>query len=185
MHGAIPAPGIRIARPGDADAIAAIYNHYVATSTATFELAAVDAQAMAARMAEVASLGLPWLVAEQNGAVVGYAYAGRWRSREGYRHSVETSIYLAPGATGGGLGTALYGQLLHLLPALGVHAAIGGVALPNPASEALHEHFGFEPVARFREVGRKFGQWIDVAYWQVFMPTRPLRSTPRAVAMQA
>jgi phosphinothricin acetyltransferase len=185
MHGPAPAPAIRIARPGDAEAIAAIYNHYVETSTVTFELAAVDAQAMAARMAEVASHGLPWLVAEQDGAVFGYAYAGRWRSREGYRHSVETSIYLAPGATGRGLGATLYGKLLDLLPALGVHAVIGGVALPNPASEALHERFGFEPVARFREVGRKFGRWIDVAYWQVCLPIRPLHSMPPAGAMRA
>lgn len=157
---------IRIARPGDADAVAAIYNHYVAGSVATFELDGVAPAVMAGRMAEVASHGLPWLVLEENAVVLGYAYAGRWRTREGYRHSVETSIYLAPTATGRGLGVVLYRQLLDRLPACGVHAVIGGIALPNPASEALHQSMGFEPVARFREVGRKFGRWIDVAYWQ-------------------
>jgi phosphinothricin acetyltransferase len=179
---------IRIARPGDADAVAAIYNHYVATSTATFELAPVDARAMAARIADIASHGLPWLLAEaeEDGAVLGYAYAGRWRTREGYRHSVETSIYLAPEATGRGLGGKLYRHLLELLPACGVHAVIGGIALPNPASEALHERLGFEPVARFREVGRKFGQWIDVAYWQRCLPgPADLHSEPTGVAMRA
>ena len=102
-----------------------------------------------------------------DGAVAGYAYAGRWRTREGYRHSVETSIYLSPDATGRGLGATLYARLLERLRALDVHAVIGGIALPNPASEALHERLGFEQVARFREVGRKFGEWIDVAYWQL------------------
>ncbi len=170
MCGTDAGVSIRIARPGDAEAVAAIYNHYVAASTATFELAGVDAQAMAARMAEVASHGLPWLVAEADAVIVGYAYAGRWRTREGYRHSVETSIYLTPAATGRGSGSALYRKLLDMLPACNVHAAIGGIALPNPASEALHERLGFEPVARFREVGRKFGQWIDVAYWQRCLP---------------
>ena len=184
MHGPLPGFGIRVARPGDAGGVAAIYNHYVATSTATFELAEVDAPAMAARMAEVASHGLPWLVAEHDGAIAGYAYAGRWRPREGYRHSVETSIYLAPDATGRGRGAALYARLLEILRALDVHAVIGGVALPNPASEALHERFGFEPVARFREVGRKFGQWIDVAYWQLTLPAARLQSSSAEGAMR-
>jgi phosphinothricin acetyltransferase len=182
------APGIsiRIACPGDAEAVAAIYNHYVATSTATFELAPVDAAGMAARIAEVAAHGLPWLVAEESSAILGYAYAGRWRTREGYRHSVETSIYLAAGATGRGCGARLYRELLGMLPARGVHAVIGGIALPNHASEALHERLGFEPVARFREVGRKFGQWIDVAYWQLCLPNHgDLQSAPAEVAMQA
>ena len=184
MHGSAPAFDIRVAHPGDAAAVAAIYNHYVATSTATFELAEVDVQAMAARMAEVASHGLPWLVAEAEGAVVGYAYAGRWRTREGYRHSVETSIYLAPGATGRRLGAALYARLIEQLRVLDVHAGIGGVALPNPVSEALHERFGFEPVARFREVGRKFGQWIDVAYWELRLPAARLQSPAVEGAMR-
>jgi phosphinothricin acetyltransferase len=161
---------IRPVAAGDAAAIAAIYNHYVATDIATFELAPVDAETMGGRIAEVQSHGLPWLVVEDASILVGYAYAGRWRTREGYRHSVETSIYLAPQATGHGLGRALYSRLLDALADCGVHAVIGGIALPNPASVVLHERLGFEPVARFREVGRKFGRWIDVGYWQRPMP---------------
>lgn len=177
---------IRIARPGDADAIAEIYNHYVASSIATFELAQVDATEMAARVTDVASHGLPWIVAEADSRILGYAYAGRWRTRAGYRHSVETSIYLAPDATGRGLGGGLYDHLLAMLPALGVHAVIGGIALPNPASEALHQRLGFEPVARFREVGLKFGRWIDVAYWQRCLPVGGgLHSGAAGVAMRA
>jgi L-amino acid N-acyltransferase YncA len=161
---------IRPAAAGDAAAIAAIYNHYVATSIATFELAPVDPEVMGGRIAEVQSHGLPWLVAEDAATVLGYAYAGRWRAREGYRHSVESSIYLAPGKTGRRLGGLLYQRLLETLQACNVHAVIGGVALPNPACVALHERLGFEPVARFREVGRKFDRWIDVGYWQRSMP---------------
>jgi phosphinothricin acetyltransferase len=161
---------IRPVAVGDAAAIAAVYNHYVATSIATFELVPVDAEAMGRRIAEVRSHGLPWLVVEDASILLGYAYAGRWRAREGYRHSVETSIYLAPEATGHGLGRALYSRLLDALAACDVHAAIGGIALPNPASVMLHERLGFEPVARFREVGRKFDRWIDVGYWQRPMP---------------
>lgn len=186
MRGELAGIAIRIARPGDADAIAAIYNHYVAGSVATFELAEVAAAEMAARIAEVASHGLPWIVAGEGSRILGYAYAGRWRTRAGYRHSVETSIYLAPDATGRGLGVALYDHLLAMLPPLGVHAVIGGIALPNPASEALHQRLGFEPVARFREVGLKFGQWIDVAYWQRCLPAGgSLQSAAAEVAMRA
>ena len=99
----------------------------------------------------------------------GYAYAAPWRARAAYRHSVETSIYLAPGAGGRGLGARLYRALFAALPSH-VHAAIGGVSLPNPASVALHERLGFRKVAHFREVGRKFGRWIDVGYWQRLLP---------------
>lgn len=161
---------IRPAAADDAAAVAEIYNHYVATSIATFELAPVAAEAMGRRIAEVRSHGLPWLVAEGASAILGYAYAGRWRTREGYRHSVETSIYLAPETIGHGLGRTLYSCLLDALSACDVRAVIGGIALPNPASVVLHERLGFEPVARFREVGRKFERWIDVGYWQRSMP---------------
>lgn len=161
-----PAPAVRAAVAGDAAAIAAIYNHYVLHSAISFEEAAVEAAVMAARIAEVQDAGLPWLVAEGEGALLGYAYASRWRLRPAYRHSVETSVYLAPAAAGRGIGSALYGDLLDRLRQQRFHLAIGGIALPNPASIALHEKFGFEKVAHFREVGCKFDQWRDVGYWQ-------------------
>ncbi|HVI59623.1 MAG TPA: arsinothricin resistance N-acetyltransferase ArsN1 family B [Luteimonas sp.] len=158
---------IRAAGGADAAAIAAIYNHYVATSIATFELEPVAVAEMAARIAQVGARGLPWLLAEDAAGVAGYAYAGPWRARAAYRHSVETSIYLAPRAAGRGIGHSLYAALLDALRDRDVHAVIGGVSLPNPASVALHERMGFAQVARFEEVGFKFGRWIDVGYWQL------------------
>lgn len=161
-----PETRIREAVAHDAAAFCAIYNHYVAHSVATFELDPVADDDMRARIAEVQGHGLPWLAVESAGDVAGYAYATRWRTRAAYRHSVESSVYLAPEATGRGLGRALFIALLDALRPLGVHAVIGGIALPNPASIALHEALGFDQVAHFRETGRKFGRWIDVGYWQ-------------------
>jgi len=166
-----PLTPLQLRRAGAEDAarIAAIYNHYVAHTVITFELDPVPAEEMAARVAEINAQGLPWLVAESDNAVVGYAYASRWRARAAYRHSVESSIYLAPDVVGRGIGRALYAGLIAELRGLDVHAVIGGAALPNPASVALHAGLGFEQVAHFRETGYKFGQWIDVAYWQLLL----------------
>jgi phosphinothricin acetyltransferase len=122
---------------------------------------------MAVRIEQVRARGLPWLLAEDAAGVAGYAYAGPWRVRAAYRHSVETSIYLAPRAAGRGIGRSLYAALLDALRERDVHAVIGGVSLPNAASVALHERMGFAQVARFEEVGFKFGRWIDVGYWQL------------------
>lgn len=157
---------IRDAIADDALAIVDIYNHYVLTTTISFEEQAVTAAEMQQRIADVQHGGLPWLVAEENGALVGYAYATKWRVRHAYRFSVESSVYLAPDVAGKGLGTALYRQLLARLTAGGYHLVIGGIAQPNAASVALHEKMGFEKVAQFREVGFKFGRWIDVGYWE-------------------
>jgi phosphinothricin acetyltransferase len=164
-----PVPGalaIREATEADAPAIAALYNPYVAETTITFEEVAVSAEQMATRVRDVQQAGLPWLVLEEGGALRGYAYATRWKPRSAYRFSVESSVYLATGHTGRGHGRRLYGALFEALRARGVHAVIGGIALPNPASVALHERMGMAPVAQFREVGFKFGRWIDVGYWE-------------------
>lgn len=157
---------IRPATPADAAAIAGIYNHYVAHTTITFEEQAVAPEQMAERIAEVGAASLPWLVAEREGQVLGYAYAGRWKARSAYRFSVETSVYLRDGLGRQGVGSALYDALFAELKARGVHAAIGGIALPNDNSVALHEKFGMKKVAHFEQVGFKFGRWIDVGYWQ-------------------
>lgn len=159
--------GIRTAVADDARHVAAIYNHYVADTVVTFETAPVAADAMYARLRGVQDAGLPWLVAEQSGdGIVGYAYAAPWKPRDAYRFAVESTIYLAPGTTGRGIGRRLYEALLQQLQQRGLHTAIGGIALPNAASVALHEALGFARIAHFREVGFKFGGWIDVGYWQ-------------------
>jgi L-amino acid N-acyltransferase YncA len=158
---------IRQAVPTDAEAIARIYNHYIGDTVITFEEEPVSCSEMAERIAEVSSASLPWLVAEQDGTVLGYAAASKWKGRSAYRFSAETTIYLAPNCLGRGIGTCLYQLLLKQLKDLGLHVAIGGIALPNAASLALHEKLGFRKVAQFVEVGFKFRRWIDVGYWQL------------------
>lgn len=160
------ATDLRQARDADADAISRIYNHYVRDTIVTFETEEVSADAIAQRMADTAKLGLPWLAADQDGRLAGYAYASRWKGRCAYRYSVESTIYLDPACTGRGLGRPLYAALLDAIRDTGMHAVIGGISLPNAASVALHEALGFRAVGRFDEVGYKFGRWIDVGYWQ-------------------
>jgi L-amino acid N-acyltransferase YncA len=158
---------VRSALPEDAEQIAEIYNHYVITSIITFEEVEVAASEMANRIREIQSAPLPWLVAVNGGRIVGYAYAGKWKTRAAYRFSTEVTVYVRHGLGGTGVGSELYGQLLSALKSGGMRAVMGGVALPNDASIRLHEKFGFKKVAHFKEVGFKFNHWIDVAYWQV------------------
>jgi L-amino acid N-acyltransferase YncA len=120
-------------------------------------------------MDAVQTASLPYLVAEEGGVVAGYAYATPWRARRAYRSSVETSVYVQDGRHACGTGTALYRAVLAQLTRDGYHLVIAGIAQPNNASVALHEKLGFEKVAHFREVGCKFGQWVDVAYWQLIL----------------
>jgi phosphinothricin acetyltransferase len=160
---------LRDATAADAAAIAAIYNHYVATTPISMESDPVSPDEMAHRIADVQAAGLPWLVLHEGGRVLGYAYASKWRARPGYRHAVESSVYVEPGQRGRGLGLALYRALLGRLEGR-FHTVIGGIALPNAASIALHERLGFRQVACFKEVGHKFGTWVDVGYWQLRLP---------------
>lgn len=160
---------LRSALATDAEVISRIYNYYIHNTVITFEEEPVSAQVMAARIADVQNASLPWLVAELDGSLVGYAYANKWKVRSAYRYSVETTIYLERGRERLGLGKRLYSELLSVLRARGIHVAIGGTALPNEASVALHEKLGFERVATFREVGFKHNRWVDVGYWQIVL----------------
>lgn len=166
---------IRPATASDAAALARIYDHYVRNTVATFEEEPVPVAEMASRIDRIGRLGLPYLVVTAEdadgaaGAPVGYAYANRWRDRSAYRHTVETSIYLDPESVGQGFGTRLYATLLESLRERGLHVAIGGITLPNPGSVALHEKLGFRIAAQFHEVGFKFGEWLDVGYWQLVL----------------
>jgi L-amino acid N-acyltransferase YncA len=158
---------LRDASTDDAALIVSIYNHYILNTVISMEYETVTAADMAQRIRDVQAGGLPWLVLLDGERIAGYAYASRWRARSGYRHSVESSVYLAPDYQRRGLGGMLYRRLLERLREHGCHAVIGGIALPNPGSVALHEKLGFEQVAHFREVGRKFDSWVDVGYWQL------------------
>lgn len=145
--------------------ICAIYNHYVRDTVVTFEEVPVAEHEMAQRIVEVTQRQ-PWLVWEEDRAIQGYAYAAAWKTRAAYRHSVESTVYLSPSATGRGLGTELYQALIAELRDRDTHCVVGGISLPNAASVALHEKLGFKRIGQFSEIGWKFGQWVDVGYWQ-------------------
>lgn len=156
---------VRLADPDrDADAVAAIYRPAVETSIASFEEVAPSAVEMAARIRAVLAW-TPWLVMEDHESVIGYAYAGRHRERSGYRWSVDISVYVAADQHGRGIGRALYDALLSLLRRQRFVNAYAGIALPNPASVALHEAIGMRRVALYERVGWKFGAWHDVAWY--------------------
>ena len=159
---------IRHATPDDADAICRIYNPYVTDTVISFEEAPVTAADMAARIVDL-SRTHPWIVYEESSTVVGYAYAGPWRSRAAYRDAVESTVYVESGAVGSGIGSKLYDALIEELRRRSFHCAMGGIALPNAASVALHEKKGFIKVAHFREVGWKFQRRIDVGYWELVL----------------
>lgn len=156
---------IRDAQPADGAAIAAIYAPFVTDGWVSFETEAPDAGAMTARIAEYGS-SHAWLVAELDGIIVGYAYASPHRTRAAYATSADIAIYLAPDAQGRGLGRLLYTALFEQLRSRSIHAVFAGIALPNPASIALHEAMGMTPVGIYREVGWKLGAWRDVGWWQ-------------------
>ncbi|MDY6981791.1 MAG: N-acetyltransferase family protein [Pseudomonadota bacterium] len=157
---------IRPVRMDDASALCAIYNHYVLNTVVSFEEERVSNEDFAVRIARVQQAALPWLVVEQNGSICGYACASRWQERSAYRFCALISVYLAPHCVGKGLGTQLYDALFVALRATPIRWVIGGIALPNAASVALHEKMGMARVGVHPQVGFKFGRWIDVGYWQ-------------------
>lgn len=151
----------------DADAIAAIYGHYVELGTATFETEPPTVGEIAQRMRKVIDGGYPWLVTRNAaGEVLGYAYAGRFHPREGYRYACEVSIYVRHDCLGRGFGTALIAALIAECEARGFRQAIAVIAGTEPASVVLHARAGFRPCGTLQKIGRKHGQWIDVFYMQ-------------------
>jgi L-amino acid N-acyltransferase YncA len=153
---------VRPATEADAAACAEIYAPYVTDSVISFELEAPSAKEMAARIAGA----IEWVVLEDDGRVVGYAYAGPFAPRAAYRWAAEVSVYLERGRERRGGGRALYEELLRRLTQRGYLMAIAGMTLPNPASEGLHRALGFEPVGVYRRIGYKHGAWHDVAWTQ-------------------
>ncbi|HEU4969202.1 arsinothricin resistance N-acetyltransferase ArsN1 family B [Sphingomonas sp.] len=156
---------VRVARAEDAEAIAAIYAPHVTGGVASFEEQAPDAAAMRARIAKLEGR-FPWLVAEDEGRLLGYAYADRFRDRTAYRWAVETTVYIAAGAQRRGVGRLLYARLLDILRGQGFTQVIAAISLPNDASVKLHELAGFRRAGVYRQVGWKLGRWVDVGLWQ-------------------
>lgn len=149
----------------DAAQIAEIYNYYILNTVVTFEMEVVDAQEMENRMATILEKH-NWLVLEDAKTLLGYAYYGPFRGRVAYNHTVESTIYLHPDYIGKGLGKPLYTEIIQNAAANNYKEIIGGIALPNAASEKLHNDLGFKKVGHFENVGLKFGRTIDVGFWQ-------------------
>lgn len=157
---------IRAASAEDAAVIASIYAPYVENHSISFEELAPSPEEMAGRIAGIAADGLPWLVAESDGEIVGYAYARRFHERHAYRFAVETSLYVSAGRQREGIGRQLYIALIRTLSAQGYTQALALIAMPNDASIAMHETVGFRRAGVWRSVGYKHGAWRDVAIWQ-------------------
>jgi phosphinothricin acetyltransferase len=156
---------VRDATTADAAACAVLYAPYVTDTVVTFETEPPTAEQMAERIA-AAQRRHAWLVLEDDGAVVGYAYGGPYKERAAYRWSCEVSVYLEPGRRRTGGGRALYEALFARLAERGFRTAVAGMTLPNPASEGLHRALGFEKVGVYRRIGWKHGAWHDVAWVQ-------------------
>lgn len=159
---------LRAATDDDVADIAAIYDEQVRDGISTFDLDPPPATYWRHLLLSTRP-GDHFLVADDEGRVVGFAYAGTYRPRPGYRLTRETSVYLAQGARGRGLGRRLYDELVSRLRTDGMHVALALVALPNPASVRLHEACGFEHLGTMREVGRKFDRWLDTAWFQLIL----------------
>jgi L-amino acid N-acyltransferase YncA len=157
---------IRPAAEDDLSDIAAIYEHEIANSIATFDLEPPDSAYWHEKLAGKHAGDHLLVAVDADDDVVGYAYSWSFRPRPAYSLTRETSIYLDPSVRGHGVGRQLYPALLETMADSGVHTAVALVALPNPGSIALHERCGFEQVGGMREVGYKFDQWIDVAWFQ-------------------
>ena len=157
---------IRMAREADAGALRAIYAPFCTATSVSFELEPPSEDEVASRVRAVTAL-YPWLVLEDDGAVAGYAYAGRHGERAAYGWCVDATVYVAPSHLRRGVGRALYTTLFDLLRQQGFFKAFAVIALPNPASIALHEAMGFAAVGVYKGVGYKLGAWRDVAHYQL------------------
>ena len=158
---------IRTADIADLPALTAIYNHYIVHTPITFDVQPYEPEQRRPWFEDHAPAGRHrLLVAEEDGAAAGYASTSRWRPKPAYETTVESSVYVRADAVGRGIGRDLYAALFDAMANEDVHTVVAGVALPNPASIALHERFGFRHVGVFRDVGRKFGKYWDVAWFQ-------------------
>lgn len=173
---------LRLARAGDAAQVLAIYAPIVRGTVISFEWEPPSVGEMRERIRGTLAMH-PWIVAEAEGRLLGYAYASAHRERKGYQWSVDVSCYVHEAARQRGVGKRLYLALLELLRRQGFHCAFGGIALPNPASVALHEAVGFKRIAVYAEVGYKAGAWRDTAWYQcVLGPAAPQPEAPRPLA---
>jgi phosphinothricin acetyltransferase len=169
---------IRHADPArDGAACAAVYAPFVRDAAISFEERPPTAADFSERIGRISS-SFPWLVAEEDGAVIGYAYASAHRDRAAYRWAADVAVYIAPGNHRRGIGRTLYGALFPLLQRQGIRVLCAGVTLPNEGSVGLHEALGFEPVGVYRRIGFKQGSWHDVGWWQLELAPATDESPP-------
>lgn len=152
----------------DANRIHEIYNKYVENSRATFREQPLSLKEVEDQIQKIIK-DFPWIVYEEEGQVIGYTYADMWKEKTAYRYTVETSIYLDPEHLGKGIGSKLKQAMINELRKRGFHTVISAISLPNPASIAMCEKFGFQKVGQLKEIGYKFDEWIDVGYWQLLL----------------
>ena len=157
---------IRPVTVDDAAAICEIYNYYIENTCVSFEYDSVSIEEMSRRIKSTTE-AFPWIVYEEQGKVVAYAYANKFAVREAYKNALEVTVYTDNNSSAKGIGTKLYQHLFDLLDeTTTAHSLMSVIALPNEASVRLHEKLGFEKAGHLKEVGFKFDQWIDVGYWQ-------------------
>lgn len=167
---------IRLAAESDAQQIHAIYAPVVLETPISFEYDIPSVDDMRGRIHDKLTHGYPWLVAERDGLVLGYAYGGRWRDRAAYQWTVEVTVYVHSDYQRFGVGRGLYVALLNVLRLQGFVMAVAGITLPNEGSVRVHEAVGFKPVGGYHHVGYKFGRWHDVGWWEC--PIQPLPPEP-------
>ena len=165
---------IRPVSPADGAAICDIYNHYIENTIVTFEEIPIQTSGMEERIRNI-SAKYPYLVWEEKAGekeksqINGFAYINQWKERSSYRFSAELSIYLRNGLQGRGFGRQLMEGLLEEVRKTNIHCLVSGIPLPNDLSVGLHEKYGFQKIAQFREIGYKFNSWIDVGYWELIL----------------
>ncbi len=157
---------IREAKQEDAGQIAEVYNYYILNTHHTFETEELSAEDMRLRIEEIEG-EYPFLVAEDEGLVLGYVYAAQFKLRDAYKYAAEASIYVKNNAKQKGVGSQLYEKFFKELEDTNIHAIVAGISLPNDPSIKFHEKLGFKKVAHFEEVGYKLGRWVDVGYWEL------------------
>ncbi len=167
---------IRVATSADAPQILEIYAPFCLATPISFETEAPSVEEMRTRIVKTLEF-FPWLVAEDAGRVLGYAYASRHRERAAYRWSADVSVYVREDARGKGVGRKLYTSLFAILRLQGIHRVLAGITLPNPASVAIHEAMGLTPLGIYKAIGFKCGAWHDVGWWQCSL--RPLECPPK------
>ncbi|GAA3621543.1 GNAT family N-acetyltransferase [Flavivirga jejuensis] len=156
---------IRPLNLNDTKALLDIYNYYVLNSIVTFDDEALSLDVFKDKITRI-NTDYPFIVFEENNEILGYAYGSKWRPKPAYKHTVESTVYVKHDVLGKQIGSKLYTELLAQLKEQNYHIVLGGLTLPNDASVKLHENFGFKQVAHFKEVGLKFGKWLDVGFWQ-------------------